>query len=196
MTATDRNPEILGERNVFVGGRVDGVTDPQFEALWAEAGSEIAAERQLWVAEMRALGATVVMPDDGWVDRAENWLSVPDYADFALPAYPGDLIALGGPHSWRLVKVTDVLPVAPFSGWPKYRFDPAAFAVGPVAPVVARKPRRDWSRALDVLCALVPVVFGCAAIYGESLSHPAPGPGFALGMIGLFWGAWLLGRRK
>jgi hypothetical protein len=80
--------------------------DPSFTALWNDIGRRQQSERQAWVAEMVAKGARIVMADDGWVDRKLHTVSPPSYADRNQGAMAGELIALGGPVRWRIVRIT------------------------------------------------------------------------------------------
>lgn len=57
-----------------------------------------------WVADLRSRGVKAAHPDDGWVDRKKNRV-VLCYPQFNLGLEVGDLIALGWPDKWRLVRV-------------------------------------------------------------------------------------------
>ena len=60
-----------------------------------------------WVRHLRRVGVKAAHPDDGWVDREANTVtfSCPQFND---NPHVGDLIALGRPEDWRLVRVTKV----------------------------------------------------------------------------------------
>lgn len=63
-------------------------------ATWDSIGEKVASEEATWIATLRSLGIKAAHPDDGWVDREEN------YVVFAYPYFNdepqvGDLIVLG-----------------------------------------------------------------------------------------------------
>lgn len=79
--------------------------DPSFINLWNDITRRQRAEREMWARDMVSMGAKVVMADDGWVKRDRNELTVPDYADVRGALVRFDLVALGGPGEWRLVRI-------------------------------------------------------------------------------------------
>ena len=79
--------------------------DPSFINLWNDLGRRQRAEREMWARDMVILGAKAVMADDGWVKRDRNELSIPDYADVRATLVHFDIVALGGPGKWRLVRI-------------------------------------------------------------------------------------------
>lgn len=79
--------------------------DGSFVANWNATGQRQRIEREHWCRDMRTIGARAVAPDDGWIDRQRNELSIADYADVRSVLRQGDLVALGGPGKWRLVRV-------------------------------------------------------------------------------------------
>jgi hypothetical protein len=102
--------------------------DLSFIGLWNDIGRRQRSAQDAWCAEMVAKGAKIVMADDGWVNRKRHTASPPSYAFRIRKAVAGDLIALGSPENWRIVRVTGV-----DSGWltqePIYSFDPVAVEV-------------------------------------------------------------------
>ena len=59
----------------------------------------------LWVDSLIRRGIKAAHPDDGWVDREENKV-VFCYPQFRMQVNVGDLIALGWPDKYRIVRVT------------------------------------------------------------------------------------------
>lgn len=74
-------------------------------------------------------GATIVTPDDGWVDRTQHSVSPPHYASCNAPTPIGGLIALGTYRRWRLVRVLRI-ELSWYHGYPSYFFDPLAVMEG------------------------------------------------------------------
>lgn len=68
-------------------------------------------ERQ-WCDELREAGIRAAHPDDGWVDRDANTVHFA-YPQFAGRVEPGDLIALGQPDDYRVVRVTGTIAPGP-----------------------------------------------------------------------------------
>ncbi len=73
-------------------------------------------ERARWIAWLRAYGIKAAHPDDGWVTRNTNMKDDGSRRDWVELVYPmfddgvvaGDLIALGWPDRFRVVRVTAV----------------------------------------------------------------------------------------
>ena len=86
------------------GGSVTGPTD--IVAFAEQAERESAARMRDWVSTLIAQGVKAAHPDDGWVDREANTVTFA-YARFDLDPQIGDLIALGDPEKYRLVRVVD-----------------------------------------------------------------------------------------
>lgn len=82
--------------------------DATFVSAWNDAARIDREQRRTWVANMLAKGAQIVTPDDGWIDRVNHTVCPPCYADLRPDAAIGDLIALGGPERWRIVRVVSV----------------------------------------------------------------------------------------
>lgn len=81
--------------------------DPHFVAKWAEGCRKAQTEQDAWIAKLRAEGVSAAHPDDGWVNREENKIHFA-YPQFNAGVKTGDIIALGWPGQYRLVKVTKV----------------------------------------------------------------------------------------
>jgi hypothetical protein len=91
---------------------------------FARVASEMAAEKQAALAELRAKGIVAVGADDGWIDREKNTWTPPSYATIFEPIKVGDRIALGWPSTgFRIVCVTGKRQ-SPF-GLTYYSFEPA-----------------------------------------------------------------------
>jgi hypothetical protein len=86
------------------GSSITGQAD--LVAFAAQAEQEAAARMQDWVSALIARGVKAAHPDDGWVDREANSVTFA-YARFDLDPQIGDLIALGDPEEYRLVRVVD-----------------------------------------------------------------------------------------
>lgn len=68
-------------------------------------------ERQ-WCDELREAGIRAAHPDDGWVDRQANTVRL-EYPQFAGRLEVGDLIALGQPERYRVVRITGTIAPGP-----------------------------------------------------------------------------------
>ena len=62
----------------------------------------------LWIAELRARDVQAAHPDDGWIDDKTITLALV-YPQFNDGAKQGDLIALGTPENYRLVRLVKYL---------------------------------------------------------------------------------------
>lgn len=71
-------------------------------------------EEAKWIEELKEKGVCAAHPDDGWVDRKNKvvWFVYPQF--FEADCGQGDLVALGRPKSYRLVRLAEEVPV-PFS---------------------------------------------------------------------------------
>ena len=95
----------------------------------AKVAQEMETEEEQWIAALRAQGVKAAHPDDGWVNRKENFVCF-CYPQFNDGPKVGDLIALGWPggppkykrNQWRLVRVTAV-GVGNFSGMKVHYFE-------------------------------------------------------------------------
>ncbi len=89
---------------------------PQAVARWNLICAEADRLEAEWVAWLRAGGIKAAHPDDGWVKRNTDQPTDGSRRDLVQFAYPqfndnparGDLIALGWPDRFRVVRVTDV----------------------------------------------------------------------------------------
>jgi hypothetical protein len=85
------------------GGTIEG--EPEAVARAVAIDRSMQAEERQWIADLRARGVKAAHPDDGWVDRAENKVHL-CYPDFNDGLAVGDLLALGWPSRYRIVRVT------------------------------------------------------------------------------------------
>ncbi len=76
-----------------------------FAAGLAKHIEEDEKRERVWIEKLRTLGVKMVHPDDGWVKRETNELC-PTYPQFDDGVCIGDLIALGWPNEYRVVRVT------------------------------------------------------------------------------------------
>lgn len=75
-----------------------GVTGhPKFVSLYKGIAISMEQEQEVWIASLRAAGVKAAHPDDGWVNREKNTVSLV-YPQFDDGATHGDLIALGRPQ--------------------------------------------------------------------------------------------------
>jgi hypothetical protein len=100
-----------------------------FIAAYNSAWREQRAREECWVASMLHAGATIVTPDDGWVNRREHSVLPPHYARYHIRTPIGGLIALGQPRRWRLVRVIRTEPFW-FDNSLYYYFDPLSVMEG------------------------------------------------------------------
>lgn len=127
-----------------VSGRADCV------ALALDIEQRMLAQEGGWVTRLRAAGVKAAHPDDGWVNRDRNTVRL-EYPRFNDRPQVGDLIALGVPDRYRLVRVTgldhlsdpkyaSMYGMAPDEPW-SYSFEPL---VEPAPP--PERKRRWWRR--------------------------------------------------
>ncbi len=76
-----------------------GVTgaSAQHVALYASIANDMEREQDDWIAALRADGVKAAHPDDGWVNRKDNFVQFV-YPQFNDGAKAGDLVALGCPQ--------------------------------------------------------------------------------------------------
>jgi hypothetical protein len=88
---------------------------PELKAFHRNIAEQMEAEQTQWIADLRAAGVKAAHPDDGWVDRQENYVRLV-YPQFDDGIVVGDIIALGWPQrhrttpQHRLVKVVRIEP--------------------------------------------------------------------------------------
>lgn len=70
---------------------------PEFIALWRKVCDEQKLSEKQWVAELRAKGFKAAHPNDGWVNRKDNEVSLV-YPQFNDGVSIGDLVMLGWPN--------------------------------------------------------------------------------------------------
>lgn len=102
----------------FTGGTVSG--DPEAVARAVKIDKDMAAQQRAWIAQLRADGVKAAHPDDGWVDREKNAVSL-CYPQFNDGLDIGDRLALGWPwHNTRIVRIVDSEMPGPIvsAAWP------------------------------------------------------------------------------
>lgn len=91
------------------GATVSNAQD-EFAKCFVAAWKEREAKEKEWIKMLRTLGVAAAHPDDGWVNRDENTVQ------FCYPFFGGrdhnvgDLIALGTPDDYRIVRITQATP--------------------------------------------------------------------------------------
>jgi hypothetical protein len=84
-----------------------------------DIANDMERQQTEWIAGLRAAGIKAAHPDDGWVDRENNIVTL-CYPQFNDGIEPGDLIALGWPK-WhgkdrhRIVRILGRAPQRLFS---------------------------------------------------------------------------------
>jgi hypothetical protein len=73
---------------------------PEAVAMFANIAGEMERDQALWIAALRAAGVKAAHPDDGWVNRRDNFVQFV-YPQFNDGAQAGDLVALGWPQWGR-----------------------------------------------------------------------------------------------
>jgi len=68
---------------------------------------ESAQKETKWIELLKSQGIKAAHPDDGWVDRKENYINF-CYPQFKQNIEVGDLIALGDADKYRIVKVIKI----------------------------------------------------------------------------------------
>lgn len=107
---------------------IDGLChsdDASFITTYNSIFAKQQSARSQWVSQMRQLGALMIAPDDGWVDRENHTVLPSHYVDLSPGSklVVGSLIALGGPDAWRVVRCTAIDPPI-LVDVKKYHFDP------------------------------------------------------------------------
>jgi len=77
----------------------------EFVQLYAARCLQDRADEANWIVGLRQRGIKAAHPDDGWVNRTNNSVTL-TYPQFDDGIAVGDLIALGAPEKWREVRVT------------------------------------------------------------------------------------------
>lgn len=96
-----------GEIQVRHNGSAQGIAFVKgFQSVMQRQREATAA----WVKPLREDGIRAAHPDDGWVDRNENTVCF-CYPDFNDGAGVGDLVALGRPDEYRIVRLTGEIPL-------------------------------------------------------------------------------------
>jgi hypothetical protein len=92
-------------------------------AIYRGVASQMQDEQDDWVSRLRACGVKAAHPDDGWVNRQENTVTL-QYPQYDDGAGVGDLVALGWPYGHRLVRLTERVPLW-YSPSGKWKFEEA-----------------------------------------------------------------------
>lgn len=95
---------------------------PEHVARAVAIDRDMCAVERAWVDQLRAEGIKAAHPDDGWVKRAENKVHL-CYPQFNDGLGVADLLALGTPEKWRVVRVvgsSDLLLRTPDTPSPFY----------------------------------------------------------------------------
>ena len=86
------------------GGSISGPA--AIVASAAAAEQDDIRRTQQWFETLTAAGVRAAHPDDGWVDRHANTVTLA-YPQFDYGVHVGDLMALGWPERHRIVRVID-----------------------------------------------------------------------------------------
>ena len=78
-----------------------------FVALYNKTSQQFASKEREWIHELREQGVKASHPDDGWVNREENYVQF-SYPQFYENPKVGDKIALGRHEKYRIVKITKI----------------------------------------------------------------------------------------
>lgn len=95
---------------------------PSAIAWWSDICHAADRREDEWIRTLRADGVKAAHPDDGWVDRKEDSINFA-YARFNDGVKPGDRIALGDPHKWRIVTVTKIVDCGIIMPMRRYFFE-------------------------------------------------------------------------
>lgn len=92
--------------------------DPEHMSLITGIATSMEREQAAWIAQLREQGVKAAHPDDGWVDREQNSVTL-CYPQFNDGAKAGDLVALGWPtwagkDRYRIVRLTERVPSSMF----------------------------------------------------------------------------------
>ena len=92
-----------------------------FVDTYARICQEAEDRKREWISTLRFKGVKAAHPDDGWVDRVENSVILA-YPQFNDGVHIEDLIALGDPEKWRIVKILEIKESNPIMGNVIYSF--------------------------------------------------------------------------
>lgn len=95
--------------------------DPNMIGMWTSACKAAQADEDAWVKKLKANNIVAAHPDDGWVDREENFVDM-CYPYFNIGIEIGSLIVLGWPEQFRVVRVTSIGTSGPLTETPLYYF--------------------------------------------------------------------------
>jgi hypothetical protein len=82
-------------------------SNPEFKKLWVNACTKTHDDKIAWIEKLRAEGIKAAHPDDGWVNRENNSVFFM-YPQFDDGIKDGELLALGWPDKYRVVKSIEV----------------------------------------------------------------------------------------
>lgn len=74
------------------------------DRLRSRMAQDKSPEKELWINKLRSSGVKAAHPDDGWVNREYDFVSL-CYPAFNDGLKAGDLVALGDQSSYRLVRI-------------------------------------------------------------------------------------------
>ena len=95
---------------------------PDLVSKWHEICDKQERDKREWCERLRREGIKAAHPDDGWVDREDNYL-IFAYPQFRDKVEIGDQIALGWPNKWRIVRVTQIDDTHGALGLTRYYFE-------------------------------------------------------------------------
>ena len=102
--------------NIGLCGSNGSVEGNAFQSLWGQVCRDSHEREQQWIRGLRAAGIKAAHPDDGWVNRKDNTVSF-QYPQFNDGVKDGDLIALGWPDKYRIVRVTKATRSDKWTQW-------------------------------------------------------------------------------
>src|SRR5258706_4814666 len=80
-----------------------------FMALFYKEQDSFRGRENQWLEQMKLEGVMAVHPDDGWVDRKENYV-IFSYPQYRNAVKEGDIVVLGHHTAYRRVKVIRIEP--------------------------------------------------------------------------------------
>ncbi len=94
----------------------------RFATEFIESGKRQKVAERAWVEALQDQGVMAAHPDDGWVDRVENYASLV-HPQFSYGPKVGDVIALGTERKHRLVRIARIENSVIFQAPRKYFFE-------------------------------------------------------------------------
>lgn len=80
----------------------------EFIDVWNKSQEDYRINLNNLIIYLKSIGVKALHPDDGWVDRKENYITF-TYPRFLMNIEVGDKIALGDVDNYRIVIVTDIV---------------------------------------------------------------------------------------